>query len=64
MKSFKAFVFLYFSGLGGFGILGVLYLLEIGYSFTEITFDLVTMLFVTGSDGLVLVVAEKENQTF
>ncbi|CAC9609357.1 hypothetical protein [uncultured Gammaproteobacteria bacterium] len=37
MKSFKAFVFLYFSGLGGFGILGVLYLLEIGYSFTEIS---------------------------
>jgi hypothetical protein len=27
-------------------------------------FDLVTMLFVTGSDGLVLVVAEKENQIF
>lgn len=37
MNNFKTFVFLYFSGLGGFGILGVLYLLDIGYSFTEVS---------------------------
>ncbi len=37
MNNFKAFVFLYFSGHSGFGILGVLYLLDIGYLFTEVS---------------------------